>query len=192
MGTTARKEDRRVKRTKKLLTQALTKLMTQKQLKEITVKELAELADMNRGTFYLYYRDIYDMLEKTESSLFNSLDAILTEHSSSNAYTDIKQVLEDVFEFISENREMCQVLLSENGDISFLHRLNGLVREKCRAFWPSDHLNIESNDYEYSYSFRVFGCAGLIRAWLINECAEPSTYMAKLAENLLLRGLSND
>ena len=50
-----KKEDRRVRRTKKMLTQALTRLMQEKQIKEITVRELTDLADMNRGTFYLYY-----------------------------------------------------------------------------------------------------------------------------------------
>ena len=63
-----KKEDRRVRRTKKMLTQALTQLMQEKQIKEITVKELTDLADMNRGTFYLYYRDVYDMLEKLDRS----------------------------------------------------------------------------------------------------------------------------
>jgi AcrR family transcriptional regulator len=66
MEAQVKKEDRRVRRTKKLLTQALTELMQQKQVKEITVKELTDLADMNRGTFYLYYKDIYDMLESIE------------------------------------------------------------------------------------------------------------------------------
>ena len=54
MEAQVKKEDRRVRRTKKLLTQALTELMQQKQVKEITVTELTDLADMNRGTFYLY------------------------------------------------------------------------------------------------------------------------------------------
>ena len=74
---TVKKEDRRVRRTKKMLTQALTKLMQEKQVKDMTVKELTELADMNRGTFYLYYKDVYDMLERLEDNLFASLDQIL-------------------------------------------------------------------------------------------------------------------
>ena len=45
-----KKEDRRVRRTKKLLTQALTQLLREKQVKDITVKELTELADMNAWT----------------------------------------------------------------------------------------------------------------------------------------------
>ena len=48
--------DRRVKRTKKLLADALAALMKQKPLKSITVRELTELADLNRGTFYLHFK----------------------------------------------------------------------------------------------------------------------------------------
>ena len=34
-------------------------------------RELTELADLNRGTFYLlHYKDVFDLLEKTESELF--------------------------------------------------------------------------------------------------------------------------
>ena len=66
MAEDMKKEDRRVRRTRKILTQALTDLLQQKQVNEITVKELTDLADMNRGTFYLYYKDIYDMLGKIQ------------------------------------------------------------------------------------------------------------------------------
>ena len=62
MAEEMKKEDRRVRRTRKILTQALTELLQQKQVNEITVKELTDLADMNRGTFYLYYKDIFDSL----------------------------------------------------------------------------------------------------------------------------------
>ena len=54
MAEEQKKEDRRVRRTRKILTQALTELLQKKQVNEITVKELTDLADMNRGTFYLY------------------------------------------------------------------------------------------------------------------------------------------
>ena len=61
------KTDRRVRRTKRLLLESLTSLMKEKPIKDISVKELTDLADINRGTFYLHYRDIYDMLEQLEN-----------------------------------------------------------------------------------------------------------------------------
>ena len=82
-----KKEDRRVRRTKKLLTQALTQLLQQKQVNEITVKELTDLADMNRGTFYLYYKDIFDMLEKIEDELFENLNGIIDLPENTEVHT---------------------------------------------------------------------------------------------------------
>ena len=59
-------EDRRVRRTKQLIKQSLIELMHEKPFKDITVKDITERADLNRGTFYLHYVDIYDLLSKIE------------------------------------------------------------------------------------------------------------------------------
>ena len=52
------KMDRRVRRTKTLLLQGLIQLMEVKDIKDISVKELSDLADINRGTFYLHYSEV--------------------------------------------------------------------------------------------------------------------------------------
>ena len=184
-----RKEDRRVRRTKKLLTQALTELLQTKQIQEITVKELTDLEYMNRGSFYLYYRDIFDMLEKTEDSLFEALNDILTLHENEGIHTSIRPVMLDLFRFVQENQEMCRVLLSPTGDMSFLHRLNEVVREKCRRFWPRLENEQDEIVYDYHYQFAVFGCAGLVRAWVSRDCRESPEEMAGLADSMILRGI---
>ena len=184
-----KKEDRRVRRTKKLLTQALTQLMQTKQINEITVKGLTDLADMNRGTFYLYYKDIYDMLEKIEDSIFEAIGGIslLHEHDASAAQTE--PILLDLFRFIGENQEMCRVLLSPHGDMNFLHRLNGVVREKCLELWPANQECQSEADFDYHYNFAVFGCAGLIRAWVNRNCQESAEQMAEMANAMIQRGI---
>ena len=53
-----RQEDKRIRRTKKLLRQALTRLMQQKDFKSITVTDVVREADINRGTFYAHYRGV--------------------------------------------------------------------------------------------------------------------------------------
>lgn len=45
------KVDRRTRKTKKALIEALTKLMSEKKINKITVKELTDLADVNRNIF---------------------------------------------------------------------------------------------------------------------------------------------
>ena len=183
-----KKEDRRVRRTKKLLTQALTQLLQEKQINEITVKELTDLADMNRGTFYLYYKDMFDMLEKIEDGMFEALDAIVSPHEHDDVSQQTKPILLDLFRFIEDNQEMCRVLLSPHGDMNFLHRLNEVVREKCLKAWPNIRKGKGEADFDYHYSFVVFGCAGIIRAWVNRNCPESAEKMAEMAYGMILRG----
>ena len=187
-AATEKKEDRRVRRTKKLLTQALTQLLQEKQINEITVKELTELADMNRGTFYLYYKDMFDMLEKIEDGMFEALDAIVSLHEHDDMSQQTKPILLDLFRFIQDNQEMCRVLLSPHGDMNFLHRLNEVVREKCLKAWPNIRKEKGEADFDYHYSFVVFGCAGIIRAWVNRNCSESAEKMAEMAYGMILRG----
>ncbi|MBP3719724.1 MAG: TetR/AcrR family transcriptional regulator C-terminal domain-containing protein [Clostridia bacterium] len=186
-GMLPKKEDRRVRRTKKLLTQALTRLLQEKQISEITVRELTDLADMNRGTFYLYYRDIFDMLEKIEDSMFEALDDIVSLHQNDDVSRQAKPILLDLFRFIEENQEICSVLLSPHGDMNFLHRLNQVVREKCLQLWPNKEEEKDSS-FEYHYSFVVYGCVGVFRAWLNGKCQEPAEKMAEMADAMIRRG----
>lgn len=48
-----------------------------KNIKDISVKELADYADINRCTFYLHYKDVYDMLEKIETELVDDFNTML-------------------------------------------------------------------------------------------------------------------
>lgn len=187
-AATEKKEDRRVRRTKKLLTQALTQLLQEKQINEITVKELTDLADMNRGTFYLYYKDMFDMLEKIEDGMFEALDAIVSLHEHDDVSQQTKPILLDLFRFIQDNQEICRVLLSPHGDMNFLHRLNEVVREKCLKAWPNIRKEKGEADFDYHYSFVVFGCAGIIRAWVNRNCSESAEKMAEMAYGMILRG----
>lgn len=46
-------EDKRIRRTKKLLRQALTRLMQQKDFQSITVTDVVREADINRGHIFM-------------------------------------------------------------------------------------------------------------------------------------------
>ena len=91
---TEKKEDRRVRRTKKLLSQGLIELMQHKQVKDITVRELAERVDVNRGTFYLYYRDIFDLLERLEEDLFEQLNEVISRTGVPYSYQQLTKMVQ--------------------------------------------------------------------------------------------------
>lgn len=53
--------DLRVIKTKRAIHDAFLSLLRTKPLAKISVTELARIAEINKGTFYLHYRDIYDL-----------------------------------------------------------------------------------------------------------------------------------
>lgn len=183
------KTDRRVRRTRAILVHTLTTLLEEKSIKDITVKELCELADINRGTFYLHYRDIYDMIEQLENDMMNRFEIMLTVHDPQEIDRSPFTLLYDIFQFIDKNSDLCKALLSPNGDISFLMKIKELFRHKCLDTWilvyHSDHLV----QFEYSYNFIVAGCVGLIESWLVSDKKESPSEMAELANNIITAGI---
>ena len=53
--------DPRVKRTRKLLQDALLELLAEKSFDAITVQDIAERSTINRATFYAHFVDKYDL-----------------------------------------------------------------------------------------------------------------------------------
>ena len=59
-----KKEDLRVIKTKRAIKQVFHELIKKKPVEKITVTEIARLAEINKGTFYLHYRDIYELYDE--------------------------------------------------------------------------------------------------------------------------------
>ena len=68
-GFEDRSEDRRVRKSKKALEEALIRLLAKKTITEITVTELTEEADIHRGTFYNHYKDTMDLKIQTDRDI---------------------------------------------------------------------------------------------------------------------------
>lgn len=182
--------DRRVRKTKKQLLLGLTSLMQEKSVKEITVRELSELVDINRGTFYLHYKDIYDMVEQIEKEMFEEFNQMLDKYPIKALDGKPLPMLIDVFRFIESNAEMCKVLLGKNGDIAFVNSLKDVVKERCLNDWIEIFYNQKAQNFEYFYSFIVSGCIGLLENWLQNGMKESAKEMAILAEEMIMKGIA--
>lgn len=181
--------DRRVKRTKRMLMTGLTQLMAQKSVNEISVRELAELVDINRGTFYLHYRDIFDMVEKIQQELFDEFNQRIKKHSLKELGTNPLPLIEDLFEFISDNADLFYVMLGPNGDMAFVERMKLLIKEEWLRDWP-EILNLKDTDkFDYYYAFFVGGAIGLVYNWLSCGHKETAKEMASLVTSMILSGL---
>jgi AcrR family transcriptional regulator len=160
--------DRRIRKTKKALRDGLTKLMLEKSIKDISVKELTEEVDLNRGTFYLHYRDIFDMVEQIETEMMKEFVNVMESHHPTKLGGEPLRLLQDIFNFLKENATMCDALLSSNGDIAFVNKVKDVVRNKCQNDWFRLFNPKKSDRFEYYYDFFISGCLGMFQTWLKN------------------------
>ncbi len=181
--------DRRIRKTRKQLRQGLTELLEEKSAKDITVRELSERVDLNRGTFYLHYKDIFDMIEQIEMEMFEDFHNVLAKHSTKSMNGTPLPMLIDVFRFISGNADMCKALIGEYGDMAFINRLKGLVKDRCLNDWMTMFNTGKSQNFEHYYSFVVSGCIGLLQNWLESGLKESPEQMASLAEQMIMTGI---
>ncbi|MFA9380847.1 MAG: TetR/AcrR family transcriptional regulator [Acetanaerobacterium sp.] len=181
--------DRRVRKTKKLLISGLTQLMEAKSVKDITVRELSDLIDINRGTFYLHYKDIFDMVNRIEDEMFDEFNKVLTRHPYNELNGKPLPMLIDIFHFVYEYADMCKVLLGKNGDIAFVEKLKGIVKDKCLNDWMEIYNTEKTQNFGYFYAFIVSGCIGLLQNWLENDMKQTAEQMAVLAEEMIMTGV---
>ena len=184
-----REQDRRVRRTRKQLQTALAALMREKDLKDITVRELTELADVNRGTFYSHYKDLYDMRERMEDELFRQLTEVLSASGLERDPGDLRPVLTAVFRFILENQELFVTTLSGGGE-QFFSRLQQLIHEMYLRRWNGLYDLGDPRSAGYRLEFVVSGVMGLVRAWVHGGMGERPEDMAALTEQLFGGGLA--
>ncbi|MBY8910940.1 TetR/AcrR family transcriptional regulator, partial [Salinicoccus roseus] len=63
------KKDLRVQKTLNAIDNAIITLLEQKPFESITVQDISSEAMINRGTFYTYYKDKYELIESYQNSM---------------------------------------------------------------------------------------------------------------------------
>ena len=182
-----KKIDRRVHRTRSMLQKSLIQLMNEKEIKDITVKELSESADITRGTFYLHYNDIYDILRSMEYELFTEFNEILNKSFDNNGNRlSPEAILSNIFFFLERHRDAAKVLMGPHGDIAFVNRLKDLVKDRIYSVLTQNEAVCQ---YDYAEAFAVSGCIGVIETWLHHSSPLSPDEMAKICSDMLIRGL---
>ena len=109
--------------TKLKLKEAFWDLYANKPISQITVQEITQLAGYNRGTFYVYYKDVYDVLEQTENEIFN----VFTKHQAIMPCPADEQQFDSTMkyfvEFFKENKKYLILLMGEKGDPQFTRKI---------------------------------------------------------------------
>lgn len=175
------KNDRRIRKTKKVLLQSLTQLMNEKRISDITVKELTDLADMNRSTFYKYYKDIFDMLEQIETEMLIDFSKAFEKlNKGTNNYANLLSFLTHIFEYVQSNADICKILLGPDGDYPFIEKFkNAIIQSK-----PPFDESVPKVKIHFLRPYIIAGCIGVIQQWLKDNLNVPPKDMAAIVAEM--------
>ena len=177
-------DDRRVRKTKKALRQGLIKLLTQKSLKDISVRELTDEVDLHRGTFYVHYRDIYDLYDKMWQEADQEIRDIFRQYPPEELPGGPAPLFRAIMEYAWENRDLCQMFFGPNVDHSLVQELTSIAEEKCAEDWPVLYPNANTPYSNYLQIYVVGGCMGILQRWVDTGMREPPKHMAALLEGI--------
>ncbi len=181
--------DKRVRSTKGALTRALVKLLGKKHISRITIKELCAEADVNRATFYAHYTDRFDQLSQVEGEFIEGINGYLDKYEQKTDQDDAVAAVSRVFEYVDDNRELCRVLLSENGSKSFRERLMNVIGGCIMKKWQSK-ISVRQKMADYMMKFLATGCIGAVMSWLESENRLSPRELAELIVQIVRGGMT--
>ncbi|WP_442809454.1 TetR/AcrR family transcriptional regulator [Streptomyces sp. SR27] len=125
--------DRRVRRTRAALRQALVELVLQKGFHAVTVEEITERADIGRATFYAHYRDKEDLLVGIVRDLGEDRERLLPAIRQAHAEGFTGLPVKYIFEHAEQEKPVYQVILRGEGDGRALREFADLLRTHAEA-----------------------------------------------------------
>src|SRR5690349_12248351 len=133
------KNNVRIRRTQKLLREALIDLIEERGFDALTVGELTSRAMVSRAAFYRNYQDKYDLVEQIFAEVMSTLQGSVT---NMGLEQHPPQVWVKFFEHIAEYRRLYRALLGSKGSPWFVRKMRAslaeLVKEHERV--PGGHL----------------------------------------------------
>ena len=169
--------------TKPLIRNAFITLLKEKSLEDITVQEIVEKALINRSTFYLHYKDKYDLYdaivdellldlsETLEKANFHSFQKLLNDYYNQNKPLDITI---QFLEHIDANADSYSVLLIQR---DFQKRFIDIV---------SNFINLNSSLPRIITNHIAYGSIGTIIEWLTKDTPYSVHYLANLISRLAI------
>lgn len=186
------KKDRRIRKTQLAIRKALTELLSKKKLNSITVIEICELADINRGTFYLHYQDVYDLFQKIQEEMYAEILESISKRTPRANYGSIDTLLAtfaDIFDCLAKNYDACLILLGSDGSRDFIDRLLLIGHDDCIRNWSEKYSVGDTEILESFYHYMVSGCIGIFKRWLYSGRRESSRELAAMTEKCVRYGM---
>ena len=181
--------DRRTRRTRQALEQALLELIEEQSYETVTIQQITDRANIGRATFYLHYDTREELLLATVKGLTDNFERHLPTLSGQDLLSGDRRLLIAVFEQVGRYRRLYRALLGEHGPALVASRLHvSLARDiEQRVVAPLQSAAQIGEQPLVPASFLAAYLSGALVAaytwWLDHDCQESPEEMAILVQH---------
>lgn len=188
--TEKRKEDRRVRRSRKLLQNALIQLLRKKPLAKIQVGEIVDLADVSRPTFYYHFETKEHLLTSYVDDIFEQTFAAVFGNIEVGETVDLYQLLLASYEQWALHKEVIKwVLQIENRDFLNAHILTHLTQMVQAYGQTVPRAKPLPLDDAFALNYLAGGMLMLVKTWMDGDAQQSPAEIARLTHMLILNGV---
>lgn len=174
MQKTEELEDLRIRRTRKVLQEALIELTVEKGFAAVTVSDITERAMVNRSTFYRHYLDKYDLMDQYTNEVTQSVwEADMEAERTGQRRDEMPSGLFSMLKHVQQFADFYRVMLGQKGDPVFTERIRLNAASRFRHLMSN--LKFDPNGPPAEMRINYVSCAGVgaIMWWLEND--QPCT-----------------
>jgi AcrR family transcriptional regulator len=168
------KLDMRVKRSRKLLQDALLQLMKEKPFRDIQITEIADRAQVARPTFYLHYQSKQELLLSHVDDVF---EEFYNEQLSKQ--TDPEQSCVMIFQYWERYAETLRMVIEANIDNEFRAHLRSYFVRGIPQFAPAD-FEADEQRMKFTIDFISGGAHSLLTQWVLRDMPYSAEQMGTL------------
>jgi AcrR family transcriptional regulator len=117
-----RKTDRRTLYTRMVIKDALLNLLAEKEYADVTIADLCREAEINRGTFYLHYSNLHEVLEELFDDALGKMNHVLVQVGCVSV--DEQQRRLPLCKFLRKNRQYQPLFFSDSLRSYVIERLS--------------------------------------------------------------------
>lgn len=180
------KHEENSKQTRQNLIDAFWALYSEKRIEKLTVREITQKAGYNRGTFYEYFIDVYDVLEQIENSLIPSLNEMPPATIKGESFGMPFDLFISLYE---KNNHYYAVLLGKKGDPAFSSKLKDSVKPVLLSAVsrPDDISEIE---FDFVLEYVLSAMIGILGYWFEKDKPLSAEKMVSLIYKLMQNGVT--
>ncbi|MCT0021314.1 TetR/AcrR family transcriptional regulator [Weissella cibaria] len=187
--------DHKINQTRQQILDAFVTLVKEKDVSKITINDITTIAKINRGTFYRHFDDKFDLIENTETTIFNAVEKSLQDNILNGQIKSITQAKFgnyrlELLGILKDNADFISAMLSKNGDLTFESKLIAQMRDFSMIGLSALGIDFDSMpaSRELTMQFMANGLIGVVRHWLANDDISIET-VAQTMDTIMSNGI---